>query len=110
MILLQNNAKFVELVWRSLDRMDEEYKIRLGRDFNEALSDRRSKMGAYKQAMIEEEDRHHRMMQTDNWPKCDRCTEPVDYDLVDLDENGEPSEYQDSSLCSYCEHMTSKDD
>ena len=67
-------------------------------------------MGAYKQAQIEEEDNRFSRMRMDDWPRCIRCTEPIDYEMVDLEDDGNVSEYQFNSMCAYCAHITSKDD
>lgn len=62
-------------------------------------------MGTAKDQMLEEMDKEDARMHKPDWPKCIRCTEPIDFDLVELDEEtGEPLDYP--SLCSYCEHMS----
>lgn len=44
------------------------------------------------------------LMENDNWPKCVRCAKPIDFDLVHMDEEGEP--VTDVSLCSRCQRSS----
>jgi len=47
-------------------------------------------------------------MAQDDWPRCVRCANPIDFDWVEL-KDGKPTE--DHPLCcSYCVHISSKDD
>lgn len=62
-------------------------------------------MGAIKQAQIEEEDRQRRLMRDPDWPRCDRCSEPIDYDMVPLDDIGEINPFFVPNLCSRCKYM-----
>jgi len=66
-------------------------------------------MGAAKQAMLEEQDNEPRV-------DCLRCTENVPIsDAVDANGNpcvagDKPSEQDGPFLCSYCHHISTKDD
>lgn len=64
-------------------------------------------MGAYKQAQLEEEDRQRRRMRKDDWPRCDRCSEPIDYDMVPLTDDGIINPFFTPDLCSRCKYYTS---
>jgi hypothetical protein len=62
-------------------------------------------MGSIKDMMLEEVDRQEILMREDDWPKCTRCDEPLDYEFVDI-EIKETIE----GLCSNCIHVLEKDD
>ena len=63
-------------------------------------------MGVIKQAQIEQEDRERKRMREPDWPRCNRCSEPVDYEKVQLDEEGNINPFFIPSLCFRCEYMT----
>lgn len=63
-------------------------------------------MGAIKQAQIEEDERNRMRTQEPGWPRCNRCSEPIEFDLVDLDNEGNIDPFCIPSLCSRCKYMT----
>lgn len=65
-------------------------------------------MGGWKQGVLEEESRQQAVMEKENWPRCVRCGNPIEWELVHMDEEGEP--VTDVSLCGYCQHLANKDD
>jgi MinD superfamily P-loop ATPase len=59
-------------------------------------------MGSVKDAELERMGKEEARMSAKDWPRCDRCSDPIDYDLVQL-EDDKPVDWP--GLCSYCEHM-----
>lgn len=64
-------------------------------------------MGSAYQSKVEEEDRQRKRMQEGDWPGCDRCGSPLDWENVELSCSDHVVDHE--RFCDYCDHVVQKE-
>lgn len=90
-----------------LERLGRPKKLEPLEELVREVDDGEELMGGYKQEIMDEEKRQQEVMEKEDWPRCVRCKNPIEFELVHMDEEGEP--VTDVSLCAYCDNLANKE-